>query len=95
MPVHVDSEEVTLLAEQTEGYSGADLENLCREAALICLRHDIKNTEVCTSAASFFFLSLDTVFVLSVSDFHLSNLLDQNGAFGGSQTSIKALFARI
>ncbi|GJJ73921.1 hypothetical protein EMPS_06279 [Entomortierella parvispora] len=46
MPVHISSDEVKLLAEQTEGYSGADLENLCREAALICLRQDIKNTEI-------------------------------------------------
>ncbi|KAF8929469.1 hypothetical protein BGZ58_008924 [Dissophora ornata] len=39
-------EEMLQLAASTEGYSGADLENLCREAALICLREDISNTEV-------------------------------------------------
>lgn len=46
MPVQMTRDEVRQLAEETEGYSGADLENLCREAALICLRQDIKNTEV-------------------------------------------------
>ncbi|HID72323.1 TPA: AAA family ATPase, partial [Candidatus Micrarchaeota archaeon] len=33
------------LAEKTDGYSGADLEALAREAALIALRNDI-NTSV-------------------------------------------------
>lgn len=46
MPMSISSEEVTRLSEDTEGYSGADLENLCREAALICLRQDIQNKEV-------------------------------------------------
>ncbi|KAG0057378.1 hypothetical protein BGZ83_010837 [Gryganskiella cystojenkinii] len=46
MPVRMTQDEVEQLAKQTEGYSGADLENLCREAALICLRQDIKNTEI-------------------------------------------------
>jgi transitional endoplasmic reticulum ATPase len=34
------------LAEKTEGYSGADLEALCREAAMGVLRRDIKGKEV-------------------------------------------------
>ncbi|KAF9982701.1 hypothetical protein BGZ65_002578 [Modicella reniformis] len=46
MPIRISAEEMLQLANNTEGYSGADLENLCREAALICLREDIKNTEV-------------------------------------------------
>ncbi|KAF9303256.1 hypothetical protein BGZ74_004091 [Mortierella antarctica] len=46
MPMSISSEEVTRLSEDTEGYSGADLENLCREAALICLRQDIQNKEI-------------------------------------------------
>jgi len=34
------------LAEATEGYSGADLESLAREAAMLALREDIKAKEV-------------------------------------------------
>ncbi|KAG0375608.1 hypothetical protein BGX24_008872 [Mortierella sp. AD032] len=49
MPMRVTSEETQLLSQATEGYSGADLENLCREAALICLRQDITNTEIALS----------------------------------------------
>ncbi|KAG0011385.1 hypothetical protein BGZ80_000724 [Entomortierella chlamydospora] len=45
MPLRISPEEMRELAKSTEGYSGADLENLCREAALICLREDITNTE--------------------------------------------------
>ncbi|MHA1858275.1 MAG: AAA family ATPase, partial [Candidatus Thorarchaeota archaeon] len=41
MPLH---ENVSLedLAEMTEGFSGADLENLCREAAMAAVRDDWK-----------------------------------------------------
>ncbi|KAF9205368.1 hypothetical protein BGZ49_004131 [Haplosporangium sp. Z 27] len=49
MPLKISTEEMQQLAQSTEGYSGADLENLCREAALICLREDIKNTEISLS----------------------------------------------
>lgn len=34
------------LAKETEGYSGADIEALCREAAIAALREDIKAKEV-------------------------------------------------
>ncbi len=34
------------LAELTEGYVGADIEGVCREAAMIALREDIKTKEV-------------------------------------------------
>ncbi|KAF9089336.1 hypothetical protein BGX23_006756 [Mortierella sp. AD031] len=46
MPMRTTPEEVLSLSQATEGYSGADLENLCREAALICLRQDINNAEI-------------------------------------------------
>jgi len=34
------------LAKETEGYSGADIEALCREAAMFALREDIKAKEI-------------------------------------------------
>lgn len=34
------------LAEQTEGFVGADIEALCREAAMLALREDIKSKEI-------------------------------------------------
>jgi transitional endoplasmic reticulum ATPase len=34
------------LASKTEGYAGADIANLCREAAIIALRKDMKSKEV-------------------------------------------------
>jgi len=34
------------LAKKTEGFSGADIEGLCREAAMLALREDIKANEV-------------------------------------------------
>jgi transitional endoplasmic reticulum ATPase len=37
--------DVTILADKTEGFVGADLENLCREAAMIALRED-KDAEI-------------------------------------------------
>ncbi|KAF9958363.1 hypothetical protein BGZ70_009222 [Mortierella alpina] len=49
MPMRISPEEIADLARTTDGYSGADIENLCREAALICLRQDIRNTEIVQS----------------------------------------------
>lgn len=44
MPLkNVDLEE---LADRTEGYSGADIEGICREAAMIALRDDINSSVV-------------------------------------------------
>ncbi|HUL38970.1 MAG TPA: CDC48 family AAA ATPase [Methanomassiliicoccales archaeon] len=37
--------DITVLAERTDGFVGADLENLCREAAMIALRED-KDAEI-------------------------------------------------
>ena len=34
------------LAMKTEGFSGADIEGLCREAAMLALRDDMKANEV-------------------------------------------------
>ena len=34
------------LAQLTKGYSGADIESICREAAIIALRRDINSKEV-------------------------------------------------
>ena len=42
-PIKVDEQlDIDLLARQTPGFSGADIANVCNEAALIAARHDIK-----------------------------------------------------
>ncbi|MEJ6775753.1 MAG: ATP-dependent zinc metalloprotease FtsH [Crocinitomicaceae bacterium] len=41
----VDNMDVDFLARQTPGFSGADIANLCNEAALIAARHDKKFVE--------------------------------------------------
>ncbi|KAJ2402635.1 hypothetical protein GGI23_000567, partial [Coemansia sp. RSA 2559] len=41
-----DAVDVAALARRTEGYSGADLDNVCREAALLALRSDLGATSV-------------------------------------------------
>ena len=38
--------DLKLLAEKTEGYTGADIESICREAAIQALREDMKSREV-------------------------------------------------
>jgi transitional endoplasmic reticulum ATPase len=47
MPLGKDMD-LKQLAKETEGYSGADLEALCREAAMLVLRKDMKGKEVKT-----------------------------------------------
>jgi transitional endoplasmic reticulum ATPase len=38
--------DLKLLTKETEGYAGADIAALCREAAMLVLRNDIKGKEV-------------------------------------------------
>jgi len=45
MPLAKDVD-ITELAEKTEGYVGSDIEGLCREAAMLALRKDIKADKV-------------------------------------------------
>ena len=45
MPIAKDVK-IAELAEKTEGYVGADIEGVCREAAMIALREDINTKEV-------------------------------------------------
>jgi len=46
MPIKDKEKVITDMAEQTEGYTGADLEGLCREAAMLALREDIETKEI-------------------------------------------------
>ena len=46
------------IVDKTEGYVGADIEAVCREAAILALREDIKTKEV---TVKFFKLALDKV----------------------------------
>jgi transitional endoplasmic reticulum ATPase len=45
MPLAKDVD-INDLAERTEGYVGSDIESLCREAAMLALRKDIKADKV-------------------------------------------------
>jgi transitional endoplasmic reticulum ATPase len=45
MPIAADVD-IEELANKTQGYVGADIEGVCREAAMIALREDFKNNEV-------------------------------------------------
>ena len=45
MPLEKDVE-LNKISEETEGYTGADLEALCREAAMLSLRENIENKKV-------------------------------------------------
>lgn len=46
MPIEDKEKTIIELSEKTEGYTGADLEGLCREAAMLALREDINNEKV-------------------------------------------------
>lgn len=45
MPLANDVE-ITKLAEKSKGYVGSDIEGVCREAAMIALREDLKSKEI-------------------------------------------------
>lgn len=45
MPLGKDVD-IKKLAAESEGYSGADIEGICREAAMLALREDIKSTKI-------------------------------------------------
>ena len=51
IPLH-DDVDLAVLAEQTDLYTGAELENLCREASLISLREDHDAKEVVSTNSS-------------------------------------------
>ncbi len=46
MPIKDKEKVIASIAEQTEGYTGADIEGLCREAAMLALREDIETKEI-------------------------------------------------
>ena len=56
MPIVLDGKDMPVdrqlflqeLAKKTAGFSGADLENICREAAMVALRENINNFGVLT-----------------------------------------------
>ncbi|KAI9139500.1 P-loop containing nucleoside triphosphate hydrolase protein [Paraphysoderma sedebokerense] len=46
MPIDMSAEHVETIARDTEGFSGADIENMFREAALISIRENMENEKV-------------------------------------------------
>ncbi|RIA86198.1 P-loop containing nucleoside triphosphate hydrolase protein [Glomus cerebriforme] len=46
IPTLLSEDQINILVNDTEGFSGADLDNLCREAALISIRENINNKVV-------------------------------------------------
>lgn len=48
MSIGVD--DLDQLAERLEGWTGSDIDNLCREAALIALRENIESDKVRSKA---------------------------------------------
>ena len=46
MPVEDKEKVINMLADKTEGYVGADIESMTREAAMLALREDLKTKEV-------------------------------------------------
>jgi transitional endoplasmic reticulum ATPase len=46
MPIQDKSQIIEKLSKETEGYTGADIESLCREAGMLALRENIESTEI-------------------------------------------------
>ncbi|CEG83673.1 hypothetical protein RMATCC62417_17553 [Rhizopus microsporus] len=46
MPISLNDQEINELVQQTNKWSGAQLDNLFREAAMVSLRENVNNTEV-------------------------------------------------
>lgn len=46
IPMNVSKEDLDKLAEELDGWTGSDIDNLCREAALEALRIDIDSQRV-------------------------------------------------
>ncbi|CAO3675126.1 unnamed protein product [Umbelopsis vinacea] len=46
IPMDVDKDEFEKLADELEGWTGSDIDNLCREAALVALRENINSAKV-------------------------------------------------
>eukprot|EP00002_Diphylleia_rotans_P032931 TRINITY_DN6959_c0_g1_i1.p1 TRINITY_DN6959_c0_g1~~TRINITY_DN6959_c0_g1_i1.p1 ORF type:complete len:531 (+),score=80.21 TRINITY_DN6959_c0_g1_i1:45-1637(+) len=46
IPVDITTEQIDRLAKITEGKSGADIEGICREAAMCALREDVQESQV-------------------------------------------------
>ncbi|KAF0447023.1 P-loop containing nucleoside triphosphate hydrolase protein [Gigaspora margarita] len=46
MLTNITNDQLSYLAQDTDGFSGADLDNLCREAALISIRENIDNEKI-------------------------------------------------
>jgi transitional endoplasmic reticulum ATPase len=46
IPMDVSKDGLDKLAEELDGWTGSDIDNLCREAALEALREDINSQKV-------------------------------------------------
>ncbi|CAG8744399.1 14687_t:CDS:10, partial [Dentiscutata erythropus] len=46
MPTNITNDQLSYLVQDTDGFSGADLDSLCREAALISIRENIDNERI-------------------------------------------------
>ncbi|KAM3579502.1 hypothetical protein VKS41_007958 [Umbelopsis sp. WA50703] len=51
IPMSISADDLAQLAERLEGWTGSDIDNLCREAALIALRENIDSDKVKSRAS--------------------------------------------